>query len=238
VKLAALVVALAATLTTAACTSSALAGSGSLASGARSPSPVPGSLSRAPGQSSVPVTVPSGVDPANPYTRPEIAAAKAIPGVIYKPEPNHLHVFGHIQYDTAPPIGGNHSAYWADCTGTVYPHAIANENAVHMLEHGAVWITYNPSTLPSSELGTLESYVAGVDRMALSPYPNLQSPISLQSWDYQLFVSSASDPRIRAFILALRYNTQTTPEPGATCSQPTFKEHPSTFGHPLDAPVG
>jgi hypothetical protein len=173
------------------------------------------------------------------YTHPEIAAAKQINGVIYKPEPNHTHIQGHIKYNSSPPVGGNHSQYWADCTGTVYKAPIANENAVHMLEHGAVWVTYNAKTLPADQLAVLEKYVSGIDRMALSPYPNLKTPISLQSWDYQLFIDkpNASDPRIAKFIAALKFNPTTTPESSATCSQPTFIQHPSTFGHPLWVPV-
>jgi hypothetical protein len=170
------------------------------------------------------------------YTNPEIADAKAIPGVIYKAEPNHTHVEGNIKYDSSPPVGGNHSQYWADCTGTVYPNAIANENAVHMLEHGAVWITYKPG-LPAAQVATLSKLVTGTDRMAMSPYPDLKTNISLQSWDYQLFVDSASDPRIQQFILALRFNPKTTPEATASCSQPSFIANPSTFGHPLWVPV-
>jgi hypothetical protein len=170
------------------------------------------------------------------YTNPEVPAAKAISGVIYKPEPDHDHVEGAISYDTTPPIGGNHSQYWADCSGTVYPNAIANENAVHAEEHGAVWITYRPG-LAADQLAALSMLVTGVDRMMMSPYPGLSSSISLQSWDYQLFVDSASDPRIPAFIQAVRFNPSTTPEMAATCSQPTFLDHPSTFGHPLWAPA-
>jgi hypothetical protein len=170
------------------------------------------------------------------YTNPEIADAKAISGVVYTPEPNHNHVEGNITYNTSPPVGGNHSQYWADCSGTVYPNAIANENAVHMLEHGAVWITYKPG-LAADQVATLSKLVTGVDRMAMSPYPDLKTNISLQSWDYQLFVDSASDPRIQQFILALRFNPKTTPEASATCSQPTFIANPSTFGHPLWTPV-
>ncbi len=71
--------------------------------------------------------------------------------------------------------------------------------------------------------------------MALSPYPNLKTPISLQAWGYQLFVKDASDPRIPAFIAALKYNKNTTPEYGATCVNTAFKNHPSTFGHPEDS---
>jgi hypothetical protein len=171
------------------------------------------------------------------YTNPEVAAAKAITGVSYRPEPLHNHVDGALPYDTTPPIGGNHSQYWADCSGTVYPNAIANENAVHALEHGAVWITYRPG-LAADQVATLAKLVTGVDRMLMSPYPGLKTAISLQSWDYQLFLDSASDPRIAAFIAAVRFNPDTTPEVQATCSQPTFITHPSTFGHPLWVPAG
>jgi uncharacterized protein DUF3105 len=167
----------------------------------------------------------------------ELPDAKAISGVTFKQEANRNHISGGtVDYDSSPPVGGNHSGYWADCTGTVYANAIANENAVHMLEHGAVWITYKPG-LAKSEVDTLAKLVNGVDRMAMSPYPGLKSNISLQSWGYQLFVDKASDPRVQQFIDTLRYNPKTTPEYGADCSQPTFKQHPSTFGHPLFAPA-
>jgi len=167
------------------------------------------------------------------WSRPETVDAKAISGLAYKTEPNHNHVNGVLTYDTSPPTGGDHSGIWADCTGTVYANAIANENAVHMLEHGAVWITYKPG-LAKSEVDTLTKLVSGQDRMAMSPYPGLKTNISLQAWGYQLFVDKASDPRVQQFIDALKFNPKTTPEPSATCSNPTFKTTPSTPGHPTD----
>jgi hypothetical protein len=174
-------------------------------------------------------------DASNPYTQPELPAAKKISGLTYKVEPNHTHVAGAVKYDATPPVGGNHSDYWADCTGTVYPQPIANENAVHMLEHGAVWITYKQGALSKSEIATLAKDVQGNDYMALSPYPDLKTKVSLQAWGYQLFVNSVTDPRIDDFIATLVHNKKITPEYGATCSQPTFKAHPSTFGHPLSS---
>ena len=174
---------------------------------------------------------------ASPYTQPEVAAAKAIPGMHHKVEPDHSHVPGVLQYDTTPPTGGNHSQYWADCTGTVYPQPIADENAVHTLEHGAIWITYRPG-LAAGQVAALAERVRGHDRMMMSPHPGLTSAVSLQAWNYQLFVDDAGDPRIEAFIAALHDNPQVTPEPGATCSQPSFLAHPSTFGHPLWVPAG
>jgi Protein of unknown function (DUF3105) len=167
------------------------------------------------------------------YVQPELAAAKKITGVEYHKEPNHTHVTGTVKYDRSPPIGGNHNPIWADCTGTVYKTQIANENAVHMLEHGAVWITYNPKTATAADIKTLSALVDGVDRMALSPYAGLKTPISLQAWDYQLFVKTASDPRVEKFIDALRYNPNTTPE-AASCSDPSFVASKSTPGHPFN----
>lgn len=166
----------------------------------------------------------------------ELTCAADIQGVTFKEEPKRDHVTGVVKYDSAPPVGGNHSPYWADCSGTVYAQAIANENAVHMLEHGAIWITYRPG-LAQTEITALAKLVNGNDRMAMSPYPGLSSPISLQAWGYQLKLTAATDPRIQKFIEALKYNPKTTPEYGAACSQPTFKAHPSTFGHPLKAPA-
>jgi hypothetical protein len=166
----------------------------------------------------------------------ELQCAKDIQGVTFKQEPNRTHVQGNLTYDATPPVGGNHSQYWADCTGTVYPEAIANENAVHMLEHGAVWITYKPG-LPATDVAALSLLVNGRDGMAMSPYPDLAVPISIQSWGYQLTVDSPTDPRIAKFVEALLRNPKTTPEYGASCSQPTFKTHPSTFGNPLWVPA-
>lgn len=175
------------------------------------------------------------VKASDPYRQPELAAAAKIKGVTYRVEGQHNHTEGHIKYDATPPIGGLHNGFWADCTGTVYKSAIANENAVHMLEHGAIWITYNANDIKGAQLAKLKKFVAGVDRMALSPYPNLTTPISLQAWGYQLKVDKASDPRIKQFIDTLKNNKKTTPEYGASCSNPGFKSDPSSFGHPKNS---
>jgi hypothetical protein len=177
------------------------------------------------------------VDANDPYRQPALPAAMAIKGVTYRVEGSHDHVNGTVKYDASPPVGGDHSAYWANCNGVVYDHQIANENAVHMLEHGAVWITYNPQTLPKSQVPKLESYVRGQSRVAMSPYAGLKAPISLQAWGYQLFVNSASDPRIAQFIATLEYNQKTTPEPTAGCTDPLWTAaaaKSSRPGHPFD----
>jgi hypothetical protein len=158
---------------------------------------------------------------------PEARAKDAakITGVTVKDYPSQLHKQTAIKYDQSPPFGGEHDPEWADCTGTVYSNPIRNENAVHSLEHGAIWITYRPG-LSSGEVDALKRRVNGVDYMLMSPYPGLKTTVSLQSWGRQLFVDSTDDKRIDKFIKDLRHNTVTTPEPNASCVNPSFKSKP------------
>jgi hypothetical protein len=154
-----------------------------------------------------------------------------IAGIIHKTFTSGDHKTTPITYAESPPFGGPHAPIWADCTGTVYPNQIANENAVHDLEHGAVWITYKPG-LPADQLDVLTKLVAGQQYMLMTPYAGLKTNVSLQAWGYQLFVDSATDKRVKTFIKDLRLNQKNTPELGASCSNPTFKSNPSTPGHP------
>ncbi|MBH0118642.1 DUF3105 domain-containing protein [Rhodococcus sp. CX] len=143
-----------------------------------------------------------------------------IPGIeiVDYPAGDHVGASERVPYEYSPPFGGPHDAAWATCTGIVYPVPIRSENAVHSLEHGAVWITYDPERLSDEQVDLLAARVDGVSYMLMSPYPDLAQPISLQSWGHRLFVEDADDPRIDQFIEALRLNPNTYPEPGATCA--------------------
>ncbi len=140
------------------------------------------------------------------------------------------HVYTPVQYKQSPPVGGNHNFDWQRCAGDVYPAAIANENAVHSMEHGAVWITYNPS-LPASQIAKLAAKVKGNSYMLMSPYPGLTSPISLQAWGFQLHVNSATDSRIDQFVQDLRQNASM--EPGVDCMSGTYVTATGTAPHNL-----
>jgi hypothetical protein len=149
-------------------------------------------------------------------------AAQRIQGVLdyHKTKYGRNHVTTHVKYAQSPPVGGNHNAIWQNCMGDVYPAQIANEHAVHSLEHGAVWITYRPG-LATSEITRLAAKVRGKTYLLMSPYPGLSTPISLQAWGYQLRVNSSSDKRIDAFISAL--SNKGAPEPGGLCSSGVTK---------------
>ncbi len=163
--------------------------------------------------------------------------ANAIPGIVNynKTDPaitkSGQHQYGHIDYPQSPPVAGKHNYNWQRCQGDVYPAPIANEHAVHALEHGAVWITYRPD-LPKDQVEKLASRVRGNDFMFMSPYPGLDKPISLQAWGYQLKLDNADDKRIDQFIKALRQNA--TQEPGAACSTASGNYITSTGTTPHD----
>ncbi|XVV02554.1 DUF3105 domain-containing protein [Actinosynnema sp. CA-248983] len=155
-----------------------------------------------------------------------------IQGVVkkdYKPG-RHVTAEQRVAYDHYPPFGGPHDNVWADCTGTVYAQPVRNENMVHPLEHGAVWIAYNPDQISGEALDKLKKRADGQPFTMLSPYPGLDKPISLQSWGHQLKVESADDERIDQFISALRRNQYTYPEVGAPCDSATFNvDNPPPF---------
>ena len=157
-----------------------------------------------------------------------------IPGIVHKVFSSGDHKNQPISYPESPPFGGPHSPIWADCDGTVYPAQIASENAVHGLEHGAVWITYKPG-LPAEQLDVLTKLTSGKPYTMLAPYAGLKSNVSLQAWGYQLFVDSATDKRVKRFINALRQNQTNTPELGASCTNDAFKRQPSTPGRPTES---
>ncbi len=142
-----------------------------------------------------------------------------ISGVVRKEYESGQHVTPEqrVAYDQSPPFGGPHDGAWAACSGVVYETAVRTENMVHALEHGTVWIAYNPDQIKGGDLDKLKGKVEGQPYMMLSPYPDLDKPISLQSWGHQLKVDKVDDTRIDDFIRSLRENQYQNPEPGGRC---------------------
>ncbi|TDC57614.1 DUF3105 domain-containing protein [Actinomadura sp. KC345] len=143
------------------------------------------------------------------------ADESSIDGLVTKDDLSRDHVTGSVEYETEPPMGGEHDAAWQNCNGRVYDAPLRNENAVHSLEHGAVWITYRPG-LAAGQVEALKAKVTGTDYTLMSPYPSLDAPIALSAWGKQVKLQDASDPRVDEFLRAFVKGPQ-TPEPGAAC---------------------
>lgn len=124
------------------------------------------------------------------------------------------HRSGPISYPQTPPAGGPHSPLWQNCG--IYDEPIPNEQAVHSLEHGAVWITYDP-TLAATEVERLRQLAGEQSHMLLSPYPDLSAPVVVSAWGVQLKLNAADDVRLPRFINEFR-NHAAAPEPGAPCN--------------------
>lgn len=124
------------------------------------------------------------------------------------------HVEGVVDYEQTPPAGGQHNPAWLNCG--IYEEPVPNENAVHSLEHGAIWVTYDAEALSDEELETLKGQLPGT-YVILSPFDGLPSPIVLSGWNSQLQVEEADDPRIAEFFEEY-WQSQNVPEPGALCT--------------------
>ncbi|WP_055589471.1 DUF3105 domain-containing protein [Peterkaempfera griseoplana] len=144
------------------------------------------------------------------------AAKVDIAGVKTWKNLTYNHVNGKVDYPMTPPVGGNHNPVWLDCEGKVYDKQVPNENAVHSLEHGAVWVTYN-NKATAADIKTLSDKVAATTYSFMSPYPSEQGTITLSAWGTQLVVDSAKDPRVNQFFLKYVQGPQTR-EPGASCA--------------------
>lgn len=135
------------------------------------------------------------------------------------------HTTEAVAYEQTPPVGGDHSSTWLNCG--VYSQPVKNELAVHALEHGAVWVTYDPA-LPAEQVARLTAALPDT-YIVLSPYDGLPGPVVASAWGTQLVLTGVDDPRLAEFVKAYRQGPQ-TPEPGAACTGGSEGDLPPASG--------
>ena len=135
------------------------------------------------------------------------------------------HIEGDIDYSAQedykgeiPPAGGAHNSTPQQCE--VYTKPIRTENAIHSLEHGAVWITYQPA-LATDQVQALDDMAAGDPYILMSPYDGLPAPIVLTAWNHQLQLQSFDKDTVERFIRSYKNKRGITPELGASCAGTT-----------------
>jgi hypothetical protein len=124
------------------------------------------------------------------------------------------HTEEDLTYEPAPPTGGEHYPVPATC-GFYEAEPPPDELLVHDLEHGAVWIAYDPD-LDATQKSALSTLVAQQAKVTATPYPDLGSPLVVTAWARQLRLDSVDDPRLVQFIESYR-NSDNAPEPDAAC---------------------
>ena len=135
-------------------------------------------------------------------------------GVQTYPASTNNSVQGSIAYEQDPPTNGDHSPRWQNCG--FYSSPVANEYAVHSMDHGAVWITYQED-LPADQVENLRELAQQEEYVLVSPYPGLSSPVVATAWRNQLALEDAEDSRLRQFVDQFR-RTETAPLSGNGCT--------------------
>jgi len=123
------------------------------------------------------------------------------------------HVEGAIHEEGEVPAGGEHNPVWLNCG--YYDTEVDSEFAVHSLEHGAVWITYNPD-IGDDGIDRLRNLVRRDRKIIVSPVDNLEDPVLLTAWANQLHIDSPEDDRIDQFVNEFA-GSSNAPEPGGSC---------------------
>lgn len=133
--------------------------------------------------------------------------------VVYFSKLGRDHVYGNVVYAQSPPIGGNHRPVWQNCG--IYSTPLEDTYAVHALEHGAVWLTYNPK-LEGKTLKQLYALVKGHTYLLVSPYLGQTEPVVANAWGAQMRLKKVDQTKLKAFMQKFEQNRE-APEPGAPC---------------------
>ena len=141
--------------------------------------------------------------------------AAAVDGVQTFEVTDQSHVETPVDYPQTPPVGGPHASAWMNCG--FYPEPVPNENAVHSLEHGAVWISYRSDIVGSDELAALRKLATANPYVLVTPHPEIDVPVALSAWGTQLRLDTFNEGQVNEFVAAFAQGPQ-TPEPGAPCT--------------------
>jgi len=112
----------------------------------------------------------------------------------------------HKEYNSNPPTSGEHfaSAYnWG-----IYREELIDEQALHNLEHGGIWISYKNIT--DAELDELKDIALRYSRrVILSPRSSNDTNIAVASWGRLLKMGSVDTDLITSYV---KKNTNKSPE--------------------------
>ena len=124
---------------------------------------------------------------------------------------DRAHTTDDVTYPQDPPAGGAHAPIWLACG--VYDEPVRDENAVHDLEHGTVWITHDPDLSDADRAALAEQLP---DNGIMSPREGLPSPVVVTVWGAQLRLDSVDDRRLGLFLEEYG-DGHTAPEFGVSC---------------------
>jgi hypothetical protein len=112
-----------------------------------------------------------------------VTPAASAPGGLHLPSENTPYT-----YDQHPPTSGYHAPAPLPADPHVYSSPVQETAAVHNLEHGYVWIYYQPSgndALPADVVSSLGQYASSQVKVKMAPYPQLDAgrSLALAAWN-------------------------------------------------------
>lgn len=112
----------------------------------------------------------------------------------------------HPEYNSNPPTSGWHYAQPANWG--VYQNELPDEQLIHNLEHGGIWISYK--SIDDATKTALEKIAKSESKIVLEPRSKDDTPIVLASWGRLQKLETFDETAIKNFISANRNNS---PEP-------------------------
>lgn len=113
----------------------------------------------------------------------------------------------HDPYNSNPPTSGSH--YTQPANWGVYQTPLMDEQALHNLEHGGIWISYK--NIDDDTKGKLETIAkANGGSIIMSPRETNDSKIALASWTRLEKLDAYDEGKVLEFIKA---NKNKSPEP-------------------------
>lgn len=108
----------------------------------------------------------------------------------------------HPAYNSNPPTSGWH---WPNAAKNgIYDSQLPDEQLIHNLEHGHIWISYKPDIADEAK-NQLKALVKKDDwKIVLAPRPQNDSAIALAAWGRILKLSDFDEAKIKEFIKAYR----------------------------------
>ena len=108
----------------------------------------------------------------------------------------------HADYNSNPPTGGWHNAQTVQ--SGIYAKELSDEQVIHNLEHGHIWIAYKPD-LPKGQVDALAKIALDYgSKIVMAPRTANDTPIALVAWQRLLKLDAADELQIKTFIDAYR----------------------------------
>ncbi|MBX4186962.1 MAG: DUF3105 domain-containing protein [Candidatus Doudnabacteria bacterium] len=106
----------------------------------------------------------------------------------------------HPPYNSNPPTSGWHWPQPADWG--VYSTTLPDEELVHNLEHGGIWISYKPDKVDQNTINMLNDFAKRYPLIVVEPREKNDAAISLAAWTHLENLDHYDERLILEFISA------------------------------------